>query len=343
MTTFEMRTPRVGAVAPSAWPFLERPTRALVERMGEVCQGSPVSGPAGHALNPPGKLVRPRMLLAAVDAVGGDPLSAVPAAYGVECCHVASLVHDDVIDDDAERRGRPSVHRAYGADVAIVTGDALLFESFTWGDECIESGMSPQLVGLALGAFAAAGRHLCAGQALEGDMSRRGRWSRETYLAMVNGKTGAMIELPCLVGAVLGGAAWPQVERLAAFGAAFGTAFQMQDDLLPFRNFGENAGKDRYSDVRNGRPSLPFVLAVEVADPVGRDYLLASQREAAQGRPVDEERMLNLVGSAPVIATAESLIDEYVTTARELIEPFETTDGGAFLRALLEESVCRTR
>lgn len=174
-------------------------------------------------------------------------------------------------------------------------------------------------------------------------MSCSGNWSRKTYLNMVNGKTGSMIELPCLVGAVLGGAAWPSVERLARFGATFGTAFQMQDDLLPFRDRCANAGKDPRSDVRNGRPSLPFVLAVESASPSDQDYLLASQRAASQGHPVDEERMLDLLGSARVIKAAEALIEEYTAKALELIEPYGATDGGAFLRSLLEDSVCRTR
>lgn len=343
MSASFMVSSQAPGAAPTSWPFLDGPLEALLNRMDVTYQHTALSGPASHALTPPGKLVRPLMLFAAVDAVGGDPLSAVPAAYGVECCHVASLIHDDVIDDDDERRGRPTVHRAYGTDVAIVTGDALLFEAFAWGDECIEQGVSPHLVGLALGAFAAAGRQLCAGQALESEMSRTGQWSRENYLAMVNGKTGSLIELPCLVGAVLGGASWPSVEQLAMFGSVFGTAFQMQDDLLPFRDAGADSGKSRCSDVRNGRPSLPFVLAVEGADPSDRAYLVASQRAAAAGRPVDEERTLDLLGRGWVIEAAESLIEEYTAKALDLIEPYRSTAGGAYFRFLLEGSVCRAQ
>lgn len=321
-------------------PFLQRPVRLLLDRMRHVAQGTELTEPVAHALMPPGKLVRPLMLLATIEAVGGDPVAAVPAAVGVECCHVASLVHDDIIDCDATRRGRATVHKTYGQDTAIVAGDALLFESLAWGGDCITAGVSSRLVAQALNAFANAGKRLCAGQALEGVMVGRG-CSLETYQEMVSGKTGALIELACFVGAALGEAPAETVQRFADFGATFGTAFQMQDDLLPYGSDSALAGKDRLSDIRNGRPSLPYVLALAAADLQERAFLENAQRDAAQGRMIDAERVAEALGAPGVVRSAEALIDQKLAVARDLLAPFTHTQGGAFLQALLEGSVCR--
>src|SRR5438874_12820396 len=94
-----------------------------------------------HALLPGGKLVRPLMLLESAGAVGGDVESVLPAAAGAEAGHVASLVHDDIIDGDDTRRGRPSVHAAFGMDDAIVAGDALIFYLFAGLAECARLGV----------------------------------------------------------------------------------------------------------------------------------------------------------------------------------------------------------
>lgn len=343
MTTTTVTTEAAAPSVGKSPGFLERPTQLLHEALLELRLGDVLAGPCAHALTPPGKLVRPQMMFATAEAVGGDPVACVPAAAGLEYCHVAALIHDDVIDGDLTRRGRSTVLAEYGADAAIVAGDALLFESFSWTHQCMAAGASPVGVARAVSDFAAAGRDLCEGQALEWEMVKSGTVSLDVYERMVRGKTGALFDLACRVGTRLSGATDEVVERFAEFGLMFGTAFQMQDDLLPYRDAGAHSGKDPLSDIRNGRISLPMILAIEFHQGADREFLVKTQATACVGGPVDAERALALLGDPAVLAEADRLAAQRSARALEDIGPFQHTDGGRFLADLVERSSCRNR
>ena len=229
--------------------------------------GDSLAAMALYALGAPGKMLRPVLLLESALAVGGQLEHVLPAAVGTECGHAASLTHDDIIDGDETRRGRPAVHRRFGVDDAIVVGDALIFQLFLGLARCRHSGVAGERIAAALEVVATAGVRLCRGQLLESEISVRQHCSVDTYLEMIAMKTAALFQGTCMSGAILAGAQEPLCAALGRYGRELGIAFQIADDLLPYLSSDETTGKPSSSDVRNRRLTLPIILAKEAAGP----------------------------------------------------------------------------
>lgn len=232
-----------------------------------------LGGISRYALLPAGKLLRPAMAMYAAEAVGGRPAEVLAAALGMEYLHVATLVHDDIIDADTMRRGRPTLAVAFGVPDAIVAGDHLIFNAF--GAIVDEPGSAPaENVAAAVRALALAGRDLCRGQMLEsqlvGDIDAGVRW----YSEMIRLKTGALFRAVCHIGALLGGASLEVAQHLARYGEHVGMAFQIRDDVLSYVGTPEQTGKAATSDLNNGRPTLPILLAYDAATDEDRMHLL---------------------------------------------------------------------
>lgn len=226
-----------------------------------------------YALAPGGKLLRPMLLLETAGAVGGDPRQVLPAAVGAECGHVASLVHDDIIDGDNLRRGRPSVQAEFGVDDAIVVGDALLFDLFAGLADCRHTGVAPLAITQALAAVAGAGVDLCRGQSLEAELTEARSFDADAYVTMARLKTAAFFRAACESGALLGGGTPEQVRKLSRYGDRIGLAFQIKDDLLPFTSSTGVTGKPGGSDLRNARVTLPIIMAHRRSSPYDQQMI----------------------------------------------------------------------
>lgn len=206
-----------------------------------------------HAALGGGKRLRPAVSMAAAVAVGGPAEEALPAAAAVEMIHTYSLIHDDLpcMDDDDWRRGRATVHVAYGEAVAVLAGDALqaqAFETLAGGPEV--SGASPaiRLESVRRLAAAAGRRGMVGGQALDIEAETRPP-DAAGLEAIHRGKTGALLGAAAALGALAGGGDPEQVEALDRAGAELGLVFQIVDDLLDEQGttaaLGKSAGKDR--------------------------------------------------------------------------------------------------
>jgi geranylgeranyl pyrophosphate synthase len=178
----------------------------------------------------PGKRLRPALVVAACEACGGELASALPAAAAIEMLHAYTLVHDDLpaMDDDDERRGRPTAHIAFGEAIAILAGDGLLTAAFgalaDLGAGCAAA--------VSVLAARAGGRELLAGQAIDLAMSAAGA-APGSFAAIEDlhaKKTGALFAAACELGAVAAGASPAVRARLGRYGMAFGIAFQHADD-----------------------------------------------------------------------------------------------------------------
>jgi geranylgeranyl diphosphate synthase type II len=213
---------------------------ALVERALEAALPPATQPPQTlhaamrHLVFPGGKRLRPALAFAAAEAVGAPVEVAVPVAAAVELVHTYSLVHDDLpcMDDDVERRGRPTVHVAFGEATAVLAGDALLACAFeTLAGAGGASGGERRLAALRELAVAAGSGALVGGQVddLLFDAARSDAASVESIHER---KSAALIAASIVGGACLGGAAAELVERLRRFGRAVGVAFQIADDLL---------------------------------------------------------------------------------------------------------------
>jgi geranylgeranyl diphosphate synthase type II len=217
-----------------------------------------------------GKRVRPIMMLAACEAVGGNPEQALPAACAMEMIHTYSLIHDDLpaMDDDDFRRGRPTSHKVFGEAVAILAGDALLTEAFIlMSRQELATGVDPvaRLEAVNEIARCAGSRGMVGGQVV--DMESEGQ--AEVDLPVVQyihtHKTGALIKASVRAGALLGGGSLRQVEALTRYGEAIGLAFQIADDILDIVGTTEEIGKDAGSDQARGKATYPAVVGLAEA------------------------------------------------------------------------------
>ena len=226
-----------------------------------------------YSLLNPGKMLRPLLLIESARLVGGKVNKVIKAAAGVEIAHIASLMHDDIIDDDNTRRGIPASHIVYGKNDTIVAGDALIFDLFACLAECSNVGISERRIIKAISLSAEAGRILCQGQILEGKIKENHNYTIDTYLQMIEQKTAILFKTVCEVGGILGGGDPHTCTKLSLYGRNLGIAFQMIDDLLPYISDSTIAGKNLYSDIINNRPTLPILIAYENSDKDIRDRI----------------------------------------------------------------------
>jgi geranylgeranyl diphosphate synthase type II len=236
-----------------------------------------------------GKRVRPILMLAACQAVGGHVERAIPAACAMEMIHTYSLIHDDLpaMDDDDFRRGNPTNHKLFGEALAILAGDALLTEAFKLiSDRRFAAGCEPSgLLAVIHEIATCAGSYgMVGGQVV--DMESEGR--QDIDLATVQyihtHKTGALIKASVVAGALLGGAAGQQLAAISRYGEAAGLAFQIADDILDIEGTTEEIGKDAGSDEARGKATYPAVLG------------LAAAREEAQSMMEEALRALEIFG-----------------------------------------------
>jgi geranylgeranyl diphosphate synthase type I len=186
----------------------------------------------------------------------------LPAAAALELLHNFSLIHDDIEDGDAERRGRPTVWKIWGEPQAINAGDALFTLSRLALHHLRDRGLSPALVQAANQAFDRACLALCEGQFLDISFEKRLDVTIGEYLEMVGGKTAALLGLSAQLGALIGSADSSLAEMYQRFGAKLGVAFQIYDDILGIWGDESQTGKPAGSDLRRRKKSFPIVYAL---------------------------------------------------------------------------------
>ena len=288
-------------------------------------RGSPADGG--------GKRIRPALCLFAAGAFGGSVEEALPGAVAVELVHNFSLVHDEVQDRDAERHHRPTVWARMGEAQAINVGDFL----YTRAVRALTAGAGDSVWRLrALHALNEAIARMVQGQ--WGDIAFEGRATVtvDDYLAMVAGKTGALLAAPLEIGGILAGLGDDDAAAVGRWGAHIGAAFQAQDDYLGIWGNPDQTGKSNTNDIVRRKKTLPIVHAA--TDP---DFAAIIAR--AYGQPVVSDRdveavvaALNAAGSKDFCrsraksqaAEASALLDELPLSA-SVREQFRTI--GAYL------------
>jgi geranylgeranyl diphosphate synthase type I len=236
-----------------------------------------------------GKAVRPALATLSAQAAGAPTRVGIPGAVAVELVHNFSLVHDDVMDGDTERRHRPTVWAVWGTTSAILTGDALL----ALAHEVLLDSASPHRAAAAR-LLAETTRHLIRGQVLDVAFEQRHDVTLNECLDMVSGKTGALLSASAAIGAVLAGAPAEVTNALSTFGAEIGIAFQLVDDLLGIWGDPATTGKPVFSDLRSRKKSLPVTYTLSQGGPAARE--LASWLGGSA--PDGEARAADLIEAA---------------------------------------------
>lgn len=278
----------------------------------------------GHLIEAGGKRQRPLFAVASaawaattaaeVEAAVTDDV--VRGGVAVELVQVGSLYHDDVIDEAPTRRGTESVNARWGNLKAILAGDFLLAKASE-----IAADLGTEVAGL----LAATIGRLCEGEVRELATAYRADRTEDAYLAAIEGKTAALFATACRVGAIVGGLPRPDVERLTAFGRAYGMAFQVVDDVLDVVATDEQLGKPAGNDLAEGIYNLPVLRAL--AD--GGDEL-----QGLLGRPLagdDLATAVALVRASPGVEQSIEVARRFVDEAVALVAPARDRPAGTAL------------
>jgi len=294
-----------------------------------------------HPVSAGGKRLRPALVLTACEAVGGDPKKILSAAASVEMLHTFTLVHDDIMDDDRLRRGKPTVHALWGVNMGIIVGDTLYAKAFESLVDVRKNGVPEGKVLDALEAFNHANSEVHEGQMLDMLFEERDVVSEKDYLTMVGKKTGALIEASLKIGAILGGGEAKEVQALASYGRDVGVAFQIKDDLLDLTGDEKKLGKPIGSDIRQGKKSVIIVHALANADVGKRKKILATLKagKCSQATVRDVIRILDDVGS---IAYAQELLSELISSSKKALKPIPEGTPKDVLIGLADYIIART-
>ncbi len=261
-----------------------------------------------------GKRARPVLCLLVCEACGGDWQAALPAGAAVEMIHNFSLIHDDIEDNDRTRRGRPTVWTLWGQPQAINAGDTLFALAYLALLRLSEHDVSPESVVEATQIIGQTCVQLTGGQYLDMAFETRAEVSVEEYLAMVKGKTAALIACASELGALVAGVSQDQREHLRAFGHYLGMTFQMTDDILGIWGDPALTGKPVGSDIIRCKKTLPILYGLEQEPALGT---LLAQGELSEQ---DVERATQLLLEAGSREYTERLAREYHDCAIAALE-----------------------
>lgn len=292
--------------------------------------GNPTSANAGKAL-------RPGLALIVADGLAGDPTPAVPGAVAVELIHNFSLVHDDLIDRDRERRHRETVWSVWDDTTAILVGDAMA----SLAHEVLADSGSPysDRASLALGV---ATREVIRGQAQDVLFEQRGDVTLAECLQMAADKTGALLAVSASVGAVLVGAREAEAP-CHTFGAELGLAFQLVDDLLGVWGSTEVTGKPVFADLAAGKKTMPVTWAIEHGGDTGSQLAewFAARDPRAPAAAEDLQYAADLLEKAGARDWASSEADARVRAALAALDPVPLREGARETLVALADFVVR--
>jgi octaprenyl-diphosphate synthase len=281
----------------------------------EVAEG------ARYALSTSGKQLRPLLVALSGQSAGGLVHGHVSAALIIEMVHLATLVHDDVIDEAHMRRRQPTVAATWGNQTAVLLGDCL----FAHALGLAASFPTPEVCR----AVAAATQQVCSGEILQTLRGLKFGGGLESYFRVIEMKTAELFALACDLGAMLASAEPAVREALRGFGRAFGTAYQVFDDCLDVFGSEAKTGKTLGTDLANGRLTLPLLLAWQTAEPTERLWLeelatvpSGARATAARDRLRRSEIALQCVrhGEAHLHAASQALAMLPVSDQRRSLE-----------------------
>lgn len=235
--------------------------------------------PIAYSLSGGGKRLRPMLVLLAHGLFADNAQQALPAAAAVEVFHNFTLLHDDIMDNAAIRRGKPSVYAKWGQNVAILSGDAMLIYAYR-----LLGGLAGDKLPQVLSTFNTMALEVCEGQQYDMDFEKKGKVSVVEYMHMIELKTSALLAGSVQIGALLGGASEEDCRKLRRFAIELGLAFQLQDDLLD--SYGdERLGKAIGGDILEGKKTYLMVTAMSRADEAAREELRALLADTAMEAP----------------------------------------------------------
>ncbi len=284
-----------------------------------------------HLVHAGGKRFRPMLVLLASQFGDPEARGVVPAAVVVELTHLATLYHDDVMDQADIRRGAESANARWDNTVAILTGDFLFARASD-----ILADLGPEAVRLQARTF----ERLVTGQIRETVGPAEGADPVEHYLSVLADKTGSLIATSGRFGAMLSGADESVVDIMTRYGERIGIAFQLSDDLLDVMSETAESGKTPGTDLREGVPTLPVLLMRR--SPRAEDARLADLLDHALADDGEHAEALQLLRAHPAMAEAQDEVRRWADDARDVLAPLPDGPAKSALAALCDQVVGRT-
>jgi heptaprenyl diphosphate synthase len=288
-----------------------------------------VNEAARHLVDAGGKRFRPLLVLAAAQLGDPDRDEVIDAAVVVELTHLATLYHDDVMDEATVRRGAVSANTRWSNSVAILTGDYLFARASD-----VVSELGPEAVRIQSRTFS----RLVTGQIRETAGPLPGVDPIEHYLGVLADKTGSLIATSGQFGAMFSGASSSVVETLTAYGEAIGVAFQLSDDLLDIES--DSSGKTQGTDLREGVPTLPVLYALASIDPAEERLRSLVSRPLSDDDEVAEA--IALLRKSPAMDAARDAMRTYADRSRALVAGLPAGPAKTALLSLAEVVVDRS-
>lgn len=281
-----------------------------------------------------GKRLRPALHLLAAKFCGYEGASAVKLGTVLELIHTATLIHDDIIDGAATRRGQPSTNQRWGSPMSVLAGDWLYMQAFRIALAEHNFRILDILIGLT--------QTMVEGELLQLTHLGRIDVTEEEALDLAYRKTACLFSVSAQLGAVLGGKSRADEERLAAYGLNAGLAFQVIDDLLDFIASPEQLGKPVVSDLREGKVTLPLVYALEAAGADGRRKVETVLQEKGF-QSLAPEVMVRLVQESGAMERTRARAAQLAVAAVRNLEPFPDSTYKRALEAVPAFIVNRDR
>jgi len=295
-------------------PFLETVSRRLVK---EANSFDPSILPyADYALNGHGKQLRPALVALTANALGKTHDAHATVAVIIEMVHLATLVHDDVMDEAEIRRGRLTLAANWGNEIAVLFGDCLFANAL----RLAASFPSPDICR----AVAAATNTVCAGEILQTQHRRDFQFTREKYFKALEMKTAELFALSCELSAMLSGATAEERAAFRQFGLALGTAYQVYDDCVDLFGTEATAGKSLGTDLAKGKITLPVLLLWERADEADRACLESLVQD---WQPRSMERLALLLAKYEMLPASLDFAHQYLEKAAQALRSIPGANG----------------
>jgi len=309
----------------------ERIDKALHRYFGDV--HGDLFRASAHLLLAGGKRLRPAVVILAADAVRkGSSDDLLPAALSLELTHNFTLIHDDIMDGDVTRRGVPTVHTKWDEPTAILAGDVLYAKSFEYITHALAEDRA-RVKAVAL--LARTCTEICEGQHQDMAFEQKGaEVEAADYIEMAGKKTGALYAAAAAIGGTLAGGNAMHVDALYQYGMNAGIAFQIQDDLLDLLAPPEKSGKDRASDLREGKQTLIAITAREK----GLD--LSKYRHTLTGAEIDAA--IAELERAGVIDEVRRAAEERVATAKSALSVLPPSMERTYLEEIADYFLTRS-
>jgi octaprenyl-diphosphate synthase len=287
-----------------------------------------------HVLHTKGKMLRPALVCLSAMACGGGTDERLDVAGAVELIHVASLIHDDVIDAADLRRGQASVNAIWGNQVAVLLGDYLFSKSFHMLALVKNVDLAAAMAGATVRMSQAEIKQIKYGNTPHTDEA--------IYFDIIEGKTAQLFSAACRCGALTAGAPNSVAAALSKFGLEWGMAFQITDDALDLTATSEQVGKPIGSDIQTGKITLPIIYALATASPTDRARLTELIGDATSGQAAAAGEVCAILGRCGAIDRALETARAHARSASSSLERIRRSAARDSLAALVDYAAVRT-